>query len=63
MLPVTPNYMYALRYEIKACNFFLDKCNCCNNDICIDDSQMFWNYQVIFSKILRHFQHSFAIFD
>jgi hypothetical protein len=39
---------------------FFRKCNCNNDDIYMDDSCIFCNYETIFPHSLHHFQHTFA---
>jgi hypothetical protein len=42
--------------------FFLRKCNCNNNEIYVDDSNI-CNYGAVFPQNLLHFHHSFASID
>jgi hypothetical protein len=52
--------IYERQCESNASNFFLRKRNCNNNEIYMDNSYIFCNYEAIFPQNLCHFQHSFA---
>jgi hypothetical protein len=52
--------MYDGWYKSCASNFFLRKCNFNNNEIYLDDSYIFCNYEALLSQIFHNFQHTFA---
>jgi hypothetical protein len=43
--------------------FFLRKCFCNNSEIYVYDSDILFNYEAIFPKIISHFQNTFANVD
>jgi hypothetical protein len=48
------------RHESNASNFFLIKSNFNNNEIYMDDSYIFCNYDTVFPQSLRRFQQTLA---
>jgi hypothetical protein len=42
------------RYESNSSTFFLRKCNCNNDNICMDDSYIFCNYDAVFPHTFPH---------
>jgi hypothetical protein len=54
----TVSIIYEGWYESNTSNFFSENIIAINNEIHVDDSYIFYDYEAIFPQSLNHFQHT-----